>query len=232
MGLQGAFHRRANWGLERSIWYEPASAVSLTRALDEPGALFPGDPLFRLRRTLCLETGASVNVARIGHSDHAGTHADLPYHLYADMRRWVPDEAHYRGPGYVLYAEHTLEPPDLDEIPQEAALLLVRTPHGGPARRPILHYPTLSPQAAERLTRLRVKAIIVDVLSVDVADSTTLPVHRLLLEAGIAIVENADLRALSPGSLPWVEGQPVPISHSHISALPMALRAYRRWGWV
>jgi kynurenine formamidase len=46
----------------------------------------------------------------------------------------------------------------------------VRTPHGGPARRPILHYPTLSPQAAERLTRLRVKAIIVDVLSIDVAD--------------------------------------------------------------
>lgn len=230
--IRRRFRARTRWGLGRRIWLDPLSVIPLSRALDEPGALFPGDPPFGLERVWTLEAGSSVNVSRIAHSDHAGTHADLPYHLYSELAAWIIPQTHYVGAGYVLEAGQPVGPERIAEIPPEAALLLVRTPRGGPARKPVSDFPTLTPQAAERLLRLRIKTVVVDVLSVDVADSRELPVHRILLEAGIGIVENADLRPLRAGSLVWIEGAYVPVRHPQISALALALRAYERWGWL
>ena len=88
-----------------------------------------------------------------------------------------------------------------DEL-SESDFVLLRTGWGRywGASRYFEGFPVLSTNAAKRLSEFGLKGMGVDTLSVDSMDTTDYPVHRILLENRILIIENlANLDRLPEG---------------------------------
>ena len=171
--------------------------------LDAATVPWPGDKPFRLSPTMTIEAGNSVNLSSFSTSSHNGTHADAPYHYNSrgiTMER-VPLEV-FIGPALVAEIVSNQEIPasalaslDLAGTPR---LLLRTAPRRDRSRFPE-RIATLSIEAVEFLATRGVKLIGVDVPSVDVIDSKTLPVHHALDRAGILILESLQLDDVAPG---------------------------------
>jgi len=171
--------------------------------LDSGTVPWPGDKPFRLLPSMTIEAGNPVNLSSFSTSSHNGTHADAPFHYNSrglTMER-VPLDV-FVGPALVVEIATDQEIPasalaalDLEDRPR----LLLRTA----PRRDRTRFPeriaTLSVEAVEFLAGRGVKLVGVDVPSVDVIDSKTLPVHHALDRAGILILENLQLDGVAPG---------------------------------
>jgi arylformamidase len=171
--------------------------------LFEGMAVYEGDPQFRLKRTSSVEEdGVCLSEASL--SLHAGTHVDAPAHYLADGRS-IDELPPIVGRAKVL---------DLSSVKSEitgedlrgcglrkgdvalfktsnSQLLGLKTfSHG---------FVSLSLGGAEYLVSREVKAAGIDYFSIESFHSERKPVHKLLLGAGIPIIEGLDLRKISPG---------------------------------
>jgi arylformamidase len=171
--------------------------IDLTRVLVDGMAGWPGDPPLRLRRVADLERDG-VMVTEICTSAHIGTHIDAPLHCVACGSDVAGiDLGRLCGPAVIV---------DVSGQDEARAADLVRA-GVGPGDRVLIKsgaepgQPTtaLSVEAAEWAVRQGVPLVGIDGLSPDRADASHLPVHHILLEAGIPILEGLDLSRVSPG---------------------------------
>jgi arylformamidase len=188
------------------------------------GLVFPGDPRIRIsaHRSIARGDPANVSVLRLG--SHTGTHVDAPKHFVPDggSADTIPLER-LVGPAVVLDF-----PEDVTEI--GAAQLRAHGLRG--SRRVLLRtrnsillshprftpeYVSLAPDGAEYLLEHGVELVGIDYLSIERFDTTDYPVHRLLLEREVVIVEGLDLSAVPGGAyqlvclplrLPGLDGAP------------------------
>jgi arylformamidase len=164
--------------------------------------VWPGDAPCCLAWTDHLAQGGA-NVAALGCSVHTGTHADGPYHVLDDGARIgdVPLDA-FVGPAHVLDASAVREIGAewlAAHLPGTCERLLLRTgAWDDPAAFPGA-WPALTAAAAHLLVRRGVRLVGTDAPSPDAMDAHELPVHRILLGAGVAILENLLLDAIAPG---------------------------------
>jgi arylformamidase len=175
-----------------------------TVPLAEGVPIFPGDPAFSMETVCSLGGGGQYNLAAIGMGTHTGTHIDSPYHLFPDGAG--VDEI---TPGILLGAGAVLDVRGHSVIGRKELesvnagsfkRILLKTDSGNLLRSRIFSadYPYLTPDAALYLQESGTLLVGVDYLSVDAFDSD-LPVHRILLKAGIVILESADLFDVPPG---------------------------------
>lgn len=171
-----------------------------TRPLQEGMAVYPGDPPFS-RRLFQRQAEDGWNASAIALSCHTGTHIDAPAHV--GLAGTVEDIAPERLNGMVQL---------LDWDGQRwnnicAGRLLLR-----------LHEKSLTPADARRLLALGVEWLGVDALTLDRGE-TSWETHRILLRAGVVVLENAaiekgfeegwyHMRCL-PLLLPGSDGAPV-----------------------
>jgi arylformamidase len=176
----------------------------VTRPLFTGHPVWPGDTPCNVRRTSRIADGAQVNGTEISCSVHTGTHADGPYHVLEDGVRIgdAPLES-FLGPAHLLDAAG-LESIEADwlsaHLPPGAERVLFRTgcwrdPHVLPSV-----FPAPTPDAARLLAERGIRLIGTDAPSVDPFDSYDLPAHRVLLGAGMGIVENLLLDGIAPGA--------------------------------
>ena len=152
-----------------------------------------------------MADGASVNVSKWETSPHVGTHADAPLHVMrdghgAEALPLVP----FMGPVRVVDVTDVGGPISLEQLkaggwkPGTARVLLKtgRTTATGmfPASWPALHEDCARALVADGLILLGV-----DAPSVDERESKTLAVHHVLFGAHCYVLENLDLRAVTPG---------------------------------
>ena len=178
----------------------PVRIVDLSQPLGDGTPFFPGDGPVRVT---ALEEG-SVNLSRIDFSVHTGTHMDAPFHFFSDAE--TIDR---------VSLDRCMGPARLVDLRGIAPRAEIRREHLAPpsallrAHAVILHtgwskhwnephyftgHPCLSAGAAEFLVGCGVKLVGVDMPSVDRAPY---PAHRILLGAGVPIVENlANLEAI------------------------------------
>lgn len=200
----------------------------ISRPLFDGLAPWPGDTGFSFRLNWKMAEGAPVNVGAITMGVHNGTHADAPRHF-------LPDGATVEalpldvlvGPAVVWDLSGRLEPcapvtredldPALEALAGAPRLLLKTGATPDPARFPD-DIPILASGVAGFLGERGVRLLGVDLPSVDAIDSKDLPNHHALAAAGIVILENLDLRAVSPGvyellalPLPIVGGDAAPV---------------------
>ena len=156
---------------------------------------------------------------------HTGTHMDAPAHLLrrGETLDHFPVD-HFRGTGLCIDVSMTrdgvVEWEALqcfqDEL-SESDFVLLRTGWGrywGDSRY-FEGFPVLSPAAARRLSEFGLKGMGVDTLSVDTMDTTDYPVHRILLENRIVIIENlANLDRLPEGRFAELVCLPLHITES------------------
>ena len=169
---------------------------------------WPGSSGIRVTQTKSLAAGDDNTSSRLDCDVHAGTHVDAPAHFVAGG---APVDALpldvLIGPAFVasLPEARAVTATDLAglRLPKGTSRLLLRTAnsalwsaHPGQFRR---DYAALTADAAQWVVDHHVRLIGVDYLSVQRYgdDAQT---HRILLSAGVVIVEGLDLSRVEPGT--------------------------------
>jgi arylformamidase len=165
---------------------------------------WPGDTPYSCRWTWDIARGDSVNVSCINSSPHVGTHADAPFHVDSGWAtsESLPLEA-FTGPATVVDVSGRDGPLTLESlgVPGRVAggRLLLRTGHGIAGGTFPDRWPWLTEDAIRELLAGGLRLLGVDAPSVDSRDSTSLAGHRLLFGGGASVLENLDLRHVTPG---------------------------------
>jgi arylformamidase len=164
---------------------------------------WPGDAPYRFEWSCTKAAGASVNVGQVSCSIHTGTHVDAPYHFddAGATTEKLPLTA-YLGParvvdvaGRALIRRVDLAGVDLNGTPR----LLLRTGAWKDHTRFPDTIPVLDEDVPAWLADRGIILLGLDVPSVDVLDSKSLPLHHALGRRGIAILESLDLSAVPEG---------------------------------
>lgn len=177
--------------------------IDITAPLQEGIPQWPGDPVFRMWTVSNLDEGARVSAFSM--CAHTGTHIDAP--------------AHYLEGGASISAA----PLDLligpavvatfDGAWQGAARVLFRTSSSDhqwwhePFRE---DFPAITPNLARQLAASGVKLVGIDYLSVGRNGAAGSEVHRILLGAGIWLLEGLNLCE-------------APLGHYELVCLPLRL---------
>ena len=178
-------------------------------------ATWPGSPGFRLHATRSISGGDGVNESRLDMDVHCGTHVEGPLHFVegGSPVSAIPLDA-LVGPAHVehLPGADEIGPRALERMPPGVERLLLRTRNSderqeGAPFRP--DYVALTLEGARWIADRGMRLVGVDYLSVQrfTDDPET---HRVLMRAGVAILEGIDLRGVDAG--PY-----------RLSCLPLAL---------
>jgi arylformamidase len=166
--------------------------------------VWPGDAPCRVEWTARIGAESAANVAELRCSAHTGTHADGPFHVVGGGAciGAAPLDA-FIGRALVIPI-----PPGtaLDAAWARGVIardaperLLIRTgAWTDPSTFPT-SFPAPSPEAAQVLADAGLRLLGTDAPSVDPFDSADLPAHRVLLGAGIAVIENLLLDGVAEG---------------------------------
>lgn len=205
----------------------------------------PGQQGPQISQLLSIAEGAPVNVESFSIGLHTGTHVDAPYHFFANLGTMETVDAADRliGRGIVLDMSHkrgweVIEVEDIREWEErvgvaitEGDIVLVRTDHSqawkiGPEGRAYVErgWPYFDEGAVRYLAAKPIKALGVETMDpdhVDFADvaHTAWPTHRILLPAGILIMEN--LCHLDAIGAPICTFIGLPIRIQGVSAAPL-----------
>jgi arylformamidase len=176
----------------------------LSHTLEQGMPVYPGSPLPEFTSLFSIgEHGFAERLFTL--SSHTGTHVDLPSHMIEGAGSLdVFGADRFFGKGFVLDVS----------VSNGGIITLDDLVHCEPAIRSSEYlllssgwcrywgtpsyyegYPVLTAEAARWLCGSGLKGIGVDMISVDAPGDAAYPVHKLLLEKGIVIVEN--LRNLS-----------------------------------
>lgn len=140
---------------------------------------------------------------------HTGTHMDAPAHMISDGKTLdqFPIEK-FVGRGMVLdVRECTAKEIPLvrvqsyESILKTIDFLLIQTgweEYWG-SEQYVSGFPALSVEAAKYLMQFSLKGIGVDAISIDLMDTTTFPIHEILLGNDLVIIENLKNLSLIEG---------------------------------
>ncbi len=168
--------------------------------------VYPGDPEVTIMPLAQLQWGDAANVSRLVLSSHTGTHLDAPRHFFAEGLTIDGLDLHVlMGPARVCAFPHVTTHLTADDLrPLGLAgtkRLLLQTPNAALWQKTGFqtNYVALTESAACLLVEMGVQLVGIDYLSVDAFERQDFPVHRILLGAGVLILEGLDLRAVPPG---------------------------------
>jgi arylformamidase len=169
--------------------------------------VWPGDPPVTLERVKKIADGANANVSHLACGVHTGTHVDAPLH-FIDGAPGI-DSLSLKvltGRAYVidLRKATVLDAATLEasEIPPRTRRILFKTRNSALWARQEKEFQTdfvaVEASGAEWLVRKGVQLVGVDYLSVAPYGNSR-PTHRILLEAGVAVVEGLNLTQVTQG---------------------------------
>lgn len=182
----------------------PLLDVSLRLSAAVP--TYPGNPPFSLEPVKRIAEGASSNVSVLRLGTHAGTHVDAPRHFFSEAPGI--DELALEtlvGPARVVHfpgVKH-IGPTELEQVDAGgASRLLIRTDNseawaaGRPFDPGFVH---LTEEGARWVVDRGIRLLGIDGLSVERFKQPGAPTHRVLLSAGVVIVEGLDLSGAAAG---------------------------------
>jgi arylformamidase len=169
--------------------------------------VWPGDPPVNMQRISCIESGDSSNVTQITMSCHTGTHVDAPDHFLNNGKTVESLSLDLLvGRAYVLHLPNvnmiTASVLMDADIPPRTRRLLFKTRNSEYWANGGMDFQTdfvgLSVDAAELLVDRNVKLVGIDYLSI-APFKMGKPVHTILLDAGVVVLEGLDLSQVSQG---------------------------------
>ena len=170
--------------------------------------VWEGDPEIKLKLILSMDEGAEANVSHFSAGVHVGTHVDAPHHFLNDGRT-VEDLSLdvLTGTTFVLHLAEGVDAISAEilntaPLPPSTTRLLLRTrnSHQWTQNSPqfIRDFVAITPDGAKWIADYGIKLIGVDYLSVAAFDNP-IPTHKILLNAGIIIIEGCDLSQIPQG---------------------------------
>lgn len=187
------------------MYYQKFFDVSL--ALHSEIPVWPGDPTAEVIPIESLTKGDTYNYSLIHAPLHWGTHIDAPYHF--NQKGWTVDQIPLE---ILIGSARVIEIPDCAKISSNTLKkydltntnrILFKTKNSEFWKRPTQTFQedfcALTIDAAEYLLKHPVKLIGIDYYSLDLYESTDMPVHKMLFRNNVVGLENIDLREISPG---------------------------------
>lgn len=179
--------------------------ISLTIAEDLP--VWPGDPKIELKKISKIEEGEEANVTHISACVHIGTHVDAPDHFLGNGQTVENLQLDLLvGAAFVveIHVDGQVSAVDLQSasIPEGTKRLLIKTANSQLWAEGVKEFKSdfiaLEADAAAYLVNQGVEVVGVDYLSVaPFADPA--PTHRILLEAGVLVIEGLNLSGIESG---------------------------------
>jgi arylformamidase len=165
------------------------------------------DPPIKLKMISQIDKGDLANVTHLSAPVHMGTHVDAPDH-FLNNGNTVEDIPLDYLVGAVLVLEvpspEVITAGDLDalKIPEGTRRIIFKTSNSeywkGEQHTFQKNFVALGSDAAARLVELGLNVVGVDYLSV-APYNEPIPTHKILLEAGVLIIEGLDLSRVSAG---------------------------------
>jgi arylformamidase len=169
--------------------------------------VWPGDPQVNMKRLSSIAAGDNANVTQISMSCHTGTHVDAPDHFLNNGKTVESLSLDLLvGRAYVLHLPNvnliTASILMDADIPPRTRRLLFKTRNSEYWANGNREFQTdfvgLSVDAAELLVDRNVKLVGIDYLSIAPYKQGK-PVHTILLDAGMVVIEGLDLSKVSQG---------------------------------
>ncbi len=169
--------------------------------------VWPGDPQVDMKRLSSISAGDNANVTQISMSCHTGTHVDAPDHFMNNGKTVeLLTLDLLLGRAYVLHLPNvnliTASVLMGADIPPRTRRLLFKTRNSdfwaSGNKEFQADFVALSVDAAEWLVDRNVKVVGIDYLSIAPFKQGK-PVHTILLEAGVVVIEGLDLSKVSQG---------------------------------
>jgi arylformamidase len=181
----------------------------ITLPISDHLPVWPGDPAIKIERISSMEDGDAVNVTKLDMSAHVGTHVDAPYHFLGgshptaeqlNLKKLIGRVVVIHIPDNVsLITAEVLRQTD---IPSRCRRILFRTRNSAlwenQKNRFQSGFVAISADGAEWLVDKDIVLVGVDYLSV-APFADTIRTHKILLQAGIVIVEGLDLSQVQQG---------------------------------
>lgn len=178
--------------------------IDISTPLRAGMTVWPGDAAVEVECAQSFERGDAYNLTRLAMSAHTGTHVDAPRHFLRGGAgiEAMPVEA-MTGPARVVQVEgDAIRAADVPDDLGPGARVLFRT---GNSERELFagtffeDYVYLARDAAEKLARAGALLVGIDALSVSGFHEDPAETHRVLLGAGVWILEGIRLRGVEPG---------------------------------
>ena len=169
--------------------------------------VWPGDPQVDMKRLSSISAGDNANVTQISMSCHTGTHVDAPDHFMNNGKTVESLSIDLLlGRAYVLHLPNvnmiTASVLMDADIPPRTRRLLFKTRNSDYWASGNQEFQTdfvaLSVDAAEWLVDRNVRVVGIDYLSIAPFKQGK-PVHTILLDAGVVVIEGLDLSKVSQG---------------------------------
>lgn len=183
----------------------PLYDISLT--LSEDLVTWPTEHPLKLTRISSIDEGGDSNVTQLYASVHMGTHVDAPDHFLNNQQtvEEIPLDLMV-GPAAVIAVsgDQAITAADLREaeITGKHKRILLKTENSKFWTSDIKTFQedflALDASAAQYLVDEGVEVVGIDYLSI-APFSDPEPTHRILLEAGVLVIESLDLSQIDPG---------------------------------
>ena len=175
--------------------------------------VWPGDPQIILERYRYISAGNASNDSKIACSVHSGTHVDAPAHFIENGTtvEQLPLPALIGAATVVEILNSNIITPEILEaqaLSAETTRLLFKTKNSAlwdnPEHQFNPDFVALSPAAAGWIVSRGIQLVGIDYLSIQMFNDTDPRTHRILLAAGIVVVEGLDLRNVRPGNYQFI----------------------------
>ena len=178
--------------------------IDISRPIGPETPVWPGDPPVLVEPVARVADGDPADVSRLALGTHTGTHVDPPAHFLPGTATVdALDLEVLVGPAVVAgFSGGPVDRPALESVALADGATRVLLKTGGDAG-------LLTPEGASWLVDRGVRLVGADTLSIEpdtagpgvrgCPPEEQFPVHRILLGAGVVIVEGLDLAAVTPG---------------------------------
>jgi arylformamidase len=170
--------------------------------------VWPGDPRIVLEQYQTIESGHASNNSKLACGVHSGTHVDAPSHFIKDgiTVDQLPLDV-LIGPAFVadFPKADTVTPDSLEalDLPRETTRLIIKTRNSALWSDPHHvfnpNFVAINPEAANWVVNRGIRLIGIDYLSIQRYKDPEPLTHRILLEAGVVIVEGLCLQNVNAG---------------------------------
>lgn len=171
--------------------------IDISLPLDSKIITYPGDLPLELHdyRTHDVD---GVHITRIMIESHTGTHIDAPFHAIkgAPTMSSIPLD-NLMGPCTVVEVEgDSIKAEDIPD--QFEKRLLFKTKNSLLYDKFNTDFTYITMDAAEKIVSSGTEAVGIDYLSIEKFGTRGMPVHKKLLENGVAIIEGLNLKDVRP----------------------------------
>ncbi|MCX7921054.1 MAG: cyclase family protein [Clostridia bacterium] len=177
--------------------------ITLDISLDT--IVYPGDPQVVFEKEKSISAGDGYNLSRISLGSHTGTHIDAPKHFYDDgvsVDKLPIDTLVGKAKVFEIRGKEQIEADDLKKLDiKKGDIIILKTDNSYLITKGRFNekYTYIAHGAAEYLSRVGIKTLGFDYISVEKYDSETAHTHYTLLKENIVIIEGLVLEDVEPG---------------------------------